>query len=172
MPNSYDDEDLNLDDEIDEEEELTAVSSMSGWLILSQMREFRLALVDETETLQNIAAPLLLELGTCSEVLRRPGRNLEGFHTHEIKGGEISCFKNGIAEPVTWAISELLVNDVPGVDRDAWVQEAAKSGSVPLVNRLGQALTHISKLEQIGVWAKEMLEMHYKPALVEHPQFH
>ena len=158
--------------EIDEDEELTAVSSMSGWLILSQMREFRLALVDETESLQNIAVPLLLELGTCSEVLRRPGRNLEGFHTHEIEGGEISCFKNGIAEPVTWAISELLVNDIPGVDRDAWVREAAKSGSAPLVNRLGQALTHISKLEQIGVWAKEMLEMHYKPALAEHPQFH
>jgi len=158
--------------EIDEDEDLTTVSNMDGWLILSQMREFRVALIDENEELFNIAVPLLLELGTCSEILRRPGRNLEEFHTHAIDGGEISCFKNGIAEPVTWAISELLIHDIPGVDRDAWVQEAAGSGSAPLVNRLGQALTHISKLQHMNAWAEEMLETYYRPALADQPQFH
>lgn len=158
--------------EIDEDEDLSMISSMDGWLILSQMREFRLALVDENEQLFNVAVPLLLELGTCSEILRRPGRNLEEFHAHQIDGGEISCFKNGIAEPVTWAISELLVHDIPGVNRDAWVQEAASSGSAPLVNRLGQALSHISELQDMNAWAKEMLEKYYKPALAKLPQFH
>jgi hypothetical protein len=158
--------------EIDEDEDLNTISNMDGWLILSQMREFRLALVDENEELFNVAMPLLLELGTCSEVLRRPGRNLEEFHVHQIDGGEISCFKNGIAEPVTWAISELLVHDIPGVNRDAWVQEAAGSGSAPLVNRLGQALSHISELRHMNAWAQDMLERYYRPALAHLPQFH
>ena len=157
--------------EIDEED-LTTVSNMDGWLILSQAREFRLAVVDESEKLLNVAFPLLLELGTCSAILRRPGQNLEEFHTHAIDGGEISCFKNGIAEPVTWAISELLAHEIPGVDRDAWVQEAAGSGSAPLINRLGQALTHISKLQHVNAWAKEMLDTYYRPALADQPQFH
>jgi hypothetical protein len=158
--------------EIGENEILTAVSSMDGWLILSQMREFRLAFVDENEELLNFAVPLLLELGTCSEILRRSGKNLEEFHSHSIDGGEISCFKNGIAEPVTWAISELLVHEIPGVNRQAWVQQAAGSGSAPLVNRLGQALTHISKLQHMSEWAQDMLETYYTPALADLPQFH
>lgn len=158
--------------EVDEDEDLTTVSAMDGWLILSQMREFRLAFADENEALTNVAVSLLLELGTCAEVLRRPSRNFEGFHTHQIEGGEMSCFKNGIAEPVTWAIAELLTHDIPGVDRDAWVQEAAKSGSAALVNRLGQALTHISRLQDLNSWAQEMLDTYYKPALAQQRQFH
>lgn len=150
--------------EIDDDNELTKISSMDGWLILSQMTQC-LVLIDEDGEVFNASAPLLLELGTCPEILRRPGRNLEGFHTHEIEGCTISCFQNGIAEPVTWAITGLLVNDIPGVDRNAWVKEAANRGSAPLTNRLGQALTHISKLQGMEAWAKEMLENYYKPAL-------
>lgn len=151
--------------EIEEDEELTTLSNMDGWLILSQMREFRLVLEDENDELLNIAAPLLLELGTCPEILRRPSQNLEEIHTHPIEGGQISCFTDGIAEPVTWAISELLIRDIPGVNRDAWVEKAAGTCSVPLVNRLEQALSHISKIQHMNDWAQEMLERHYRPAL-------
>lgn len=155
-----------------DEDELTAIASMDGWLILSQMREFRVAFEYEDSGLVNLAAPLLMEIATCKEVLRRPGQDLEGFHTHEIEGGVLSCSKNGIAEPVTWAIAELLSNDVPGVDREAWVREAAESGSFALVNRLGQALTHISKIQGFEQWAGEMLEKHLRPAVAAHPMFH
>ena len=96
----------------------------------------------------------------------------EGFHTHAIDGGEISCFRNGIAEPVTWAITELLVQDIPGVDREAWVREAAATGSLPLINRMGQALSHISKVAGRSEWAEQMLEQVFRPALRDHPQFH
>lgn len=155
-----------------EDDGFTTVANMDGWLILSQLREFRVVFQDEGGSLLNLAGPLLLELGSCTEVLRRPGSDLEGFHTHAIEGGSISCFQNGIAEPITWSIAELLSNDIPGVDRDAWVREAATSGSAALVNRLGQALTHLSELEEIGSWAKEMLANEFQPALAALPQFH
>lgn len=84
---------------------------------------------------------------------------------HDFPGGEISCFQNGIAEPVTWAITELLLfKNIPGVNRDDWVQRAASSGSVPLINRLGQALTHISHLQGSKEWALRMLSENYEPA--------
>lgn len=155
-----------------EDDDLTTVANMDGWLILSQLREYRVAFQEEDGSLFNLAAPLLLELGGCTEVLRRPGSDLEGFHTHEIEGGSISCLQNGIAEPITWSIAELLSKDIPGVDRDAWVREAAASGSPALVNRLGQALSHLSKLEGIGNWAKDMLANEFRPALAALPQFH
>jgi hypothetical protein len=155
-----------------DDEDLTTMTSMDGWLILSQMREFRLAFVDSEEALSNVAATLLLELGTCPMVMRRPSRDLEGFHTHEIEGAEMSCFRNGIAEPVVWAISELLLHELPGVDRDAWVQAAAASDCPPLIHRLGLALTHIARLEGKSEWANDMLERFYRPAWSALPAFH
>ena len=153
-------------------EEPTAVSDMDGWLILSQLQEFRVALQDEDGHLFNLAAPLLLTLGTCREVLRRPGRELEGFHTHEIDDGVLSCPNNGIAEPITWAIARLLTHKVPGIDREAWVREASQSGSHALINRLGQALKHASNLQNSKLWAEKMLEEYWKPAFKALPEFH
>lgn len=155
-----------------DDEDLTTMTSMDGWLILSQMREFRLAFVDNDEGISNVAATLLLELGTCPMVLRRPSRDLEGFHTHEIDGAEMSCFRNGIAEPAVWAMSELLLHDIPGVDRDAWVQAAAASDCPPLVHRLGLALTHIAKLQGKSEWAADMMDRFYRPAWSALPSFH
>ncbi|CAB1369105.1 type I restriction enzyme HsdR N-terminal domain-containing protein [Denitratisoma oestradiolicum] len=155
-----------------DEEDLVAVANIDGWLILSQLRPFNLAFCNQDGDLLNVAAWLLLEIGSCPVVLRRPGKELEQFHTHAIDHGEMSCLKNGIAEPVTWSITELLVQDIPGVDREAWVREAAATGSLPLINRLGQALSHISNVAGRSEWAEQMLEQVYRPALQGHPQFH
>ena len=156
----------------DEEDEPSAIADMDGWLILSQMREFRIAFEHEDGELVNLAVPLLMEVGKCKEVLRRPGQDLEGFHTHEIDGGVLSCARNGIVEPVTWAIAELLSNDVRGVEREEWVRAAADSGSFALVNRMSQALTHLSATQGSGQWAGDMLEKYVRPTVAAHPMFH
>ena len=149
-----------------------AVEGLDGWLILSQLRPWNVLIRDQDGELWSIAAWLLMEIGTCPVVLRRPSKELEDFHTHDIDGGEMSCMRNGIAEPVTWAIAELLGQDVPGVDRDAWVHEAAASDSLPLINRLGQALSHLANVGGTSEWAEAMLQQEVRPAMRKHPQFH
>lgn len=84
----------------------------------------------------------------------------------------MSCFRNGIAEPVVWAMSELLLHDIQGVDRDAWVQAAAASDCPPLIHRLGLALTHIARLQGKSEWATDMMERFYRPAWSALPSFH
>lgn len=157
-----------------DEDDLMAVANIEPWLILSQLREFRLAFFDRNEDLTyNLASMMLLELGSSPIVLRKPGKDLEGYHLHEFPGGEISCLKNGIAEPVTWAITELLgAEHISGVDRDDWVQQAAASGSLPLINRLGQSLTHLSHLQSTREWATRMIDEVYEPARAALPFFH
>lgn len=149
-----------------------AVEGLDGWLILSQLRPWNVLIRDQDGELWSIAAWLLMEIGTCPVMLRRPSKELEDFHTHDIDGGEMSCMRNGIAEPVTWAIAELLGQDVPGVDRDAWVHEAAASDSLPLINRLGQALSHLANVGGTSEWAEAMLQQEVRPAMRKHPQFH
>jgi Type I restriction enzyme R protein N terminus (HSDR_N) len=149
-----------------------AVEGLDGWLILSQLRPWNVLIRDQDGELWSIAAWLLMEIGTCPVMLRRPSKELEDFHTHDIDGGEMSCMRNGIAEPVTWAIAELLGQDVPGVDRDAWVHEAAASDSLPLINRLGQALSHLANVDGTSEWAEAMLQQKVRPAMRKHPQFH
>ncbi len=149
-----------------------AVDGLDGWLILSQLRPWNVLIRDQDGDLWSVAAWLLMEIGTCPVMLRKPSKELEDFHTHDIDGGEMSCMRNGIAEPVTWAIAELLGHDIPGVDRDAWVREAAASNSLPLINRLGQALSHLANVGGTNVWAEVMLQQEVRPAMQNHPQFH
>lgn len=148
------------------------VGGLDGWLILSQLRPWNVRIGCQEEGYRSVAAWLLMEIGVCPVVLRKPSKEFEGFHTHDIDNGEMSCMRNGIAEPVTWAIAELLMHDIPGVDRDAWVHEAATSNSVPLINRLGQALSHLAIVSGTSEWAEKMLVQVLRPAMHGHPQFH
>ncbi|WP_431286272.1 type I restriction enzyme HsdR N-terminal domain-containing protein [Roseateles chitinivorans] len=98
--------------------------------------------------------------------------SVSGAITHDIENGEISCLRNGIAEPITWAIAEFLSHNVPGADRDVWVDDAIASNSLPLMNRLAQALTHLSQTTETSDWAEKTLNEKLRPALAGHPQFH
>ena len=80
--------------------------------------------------------------------------------------------RDGIAEPVTWAIAEFLGHELPGIDRDAWVNDAVASNSLPLINRLWQALSHLANVSATKEWAERMLQQELRPAMQGYPQSH
>jgi hypothetical protein len=85
----------------------------------------------------------------------------------------MSCERNGIAEPITWSITQLLSHALGNeVDRDAWLAEAVARGSLPLLERVIVSLQHLSKLEDIGKWAKVALNTVCLPARSKYPYFH
>jgi hypothetical protein len=152
-------------------EELIAIANLDPWLMLSQTGLFELAFTDGDGELMNVAGWLLMQLGTCPVVLRRPSKHLEGYHVHEIGDSEIPCFGMGIVEPVTWEIVELLSNNVTGIDRDGWVQEAVHSGSLPLLGRVTNALRHLKQVEGLSAWADRLLDDHCEAVWKEY-SFH
>ncbi|WP_204273114.1 hypothetical protein, partial [Stenotrophomonas maltophilia] len=113
--------------------------------------------------LMNAAAEILLEVGTCPVMLRRPGEQAEEFHFHNVGSTEVPCSDMGIVEPVTWAIAELLSGRPFRDGRDAWVKRAAESDSVPLLARVTQALQHLRQVAGHSEWAETMLRDHCQP---------
>jgi hypothetical protein len=156
-----------------EDDEMVTIANHDAWLILSQTRLFNLALRHKSQSdYINLAAWLLMEVGTCPVVLRRLRKQLDGYHVHQIGQVEMPCAKLGIVEPVTWAIAELLSSESFKEDRGAWVQGAIEADNLPLLGRVTQALRHLQKVQGLGEWASEMLRLHCDPKWEHHPSFH
>jgi len=153
-----------------EDDEMMTIANHDAWLILSQTRLFNLAfrLKGQSDDI-NVAAWLLMEVGTCPVVLRRLRKQLDGYHVHQIGQVEMPCGEMGIVEPVTWAIAELLSSESFKGERDAWVQEAIEADNLPLLGRVTQALRHLLNVQGLGEWASEMLRVYCDPKWEHHP---
>jgi len=117
---------------------------------------------------------LLLEIGTCPQVLRGPQNDpaQNAVLVHDVPGhGSIVCHKFGIVEPVTLAITRLLGSN--WVDAGDWINLAVELGSLPLTLRVYTALQHVASISSTkGPWANKMLEKVVEPALRRFPPLH
>lgn len=156
-----------------DDDEMVTIANNDAWLILSETRLYNLVFRHKSQSdYVNVAAWLLMEVGTCPVVLRRLHKQLDGYHVHQIGRVEMPCAEMGIVEPLTWAIAELLSSESFKNERDSWVQEATEMQNLPLLGRVTQALRHLQKVQGLGEWASEMLRLHCDPKWDDHPSFH
>jgi hypothetical protein len=71
----------------------------------------------------------------------------------------------GIVEPITWSLFCYL--SAGGADATAWIEEAARRKSLPLLARVEIALFQVARTAdpQVAPWARQTLENVVKPAL-------
>jgi hypothetical protein len=151
-------------------------ADLESWLLLSHLaaRQF-IAQSADGKNMGRIDAALLLELGACPIVLRRPGRELtrRGILTHSLSAhGEIVCHRSGIVEPITMAIYRFLGSEGPQAKR--WIDEAVCRDSFPLLNRIDLALRQFlnSADTDKAKWAANTRENTVLPALKNYPLVH
>jgi hypothetical protein len=151
------------------------VVDMSSWLILSHLalRPFEMGTPDGNGR-ERVDPFLLLEIGTCPQVLRGPQNDpaQNAVLVHDVPGhGSIVCHKFGVVEPVTLAITRLLGSN--WVDAGDWINLAIGIGSLPLTMRVYTALQHVASISSTKErWANKMLEKVVEPALRRFPPLH
>ena len=148
------------------------VADIHNWLILSHLVLRPLVLQLPDGTTGRIEPALLLEVGTCTMVLRGPQNDpaRNSVLTHSVAGhGSIVCHRAGVVEPITMAIYHFLGTN--GARTTAWIEEAIHRRSFPLLCRIDIALRQLidSADRAKGVWAQKVLDDLLKPALEKFP---
>jgi hypothetical protein len=145
------------------------MSNLQPWLILSHLAGQRMAF-ERDGKMQRVDYSLLVEVGTCPHLLRRPDTDFEGpgVPTHEIPGyGEVVCHAAGIVEPITLSLFKMLSSEAEAAE--GWLRAAVERNSLAMLCRLDIALREIAKLGDAAKrdWAKRMLDQLIAPTLKE-----
>jgi hypothetical protein len=158
------------------EEVHTVHGNFHSWLILSHLvsRPFELDVKGRSEPAR-IDPAILLEVGTCTIPLHRPGGdpNIRSLLTHEIpEEGSIVCHKEGIVEQITLSILRFLSSE--GENAEEWIEEAVGRESLPLISRIDIALRQLSgsAITEKAEFASRMLEDVVRPAISSSPLAH
>ena len=143
------------------------MSNFQPWLILSHLAGQRMA-IEREDKMQRVDYSLLIEVGTCPYLLRRPDTDFvgRGVPTHQIPGyGEVVCHAAGIVEPITLSLFKMLSSETDAAE--GWLHAAVERNSLAMLCRLDIALREIAKLGDTAKrdWAKQMLEQLIAPAL-------
>jgi hypothetical protein len=157
------------------EEEHITYADFHSWLILSYLAGFPFALENEEGQQGRFDPAILLEVGACSIVLRRPGPDAEknGVVQHNLPGqGAIVCHEAGIVEPITLSILRFLSSE--GVSAQEWIEEAVRRKSLPLLARIDIALRQLASSADAvkSDFAKLMIKDLVRPALSALPPLH
>jgi len=157
------------------DEEHVTYTSFNSWLILSYLGGCTFALENEERQLGRVDPAVLLEVGACPIVLRRPGpdANQSGILTHHIPGhGAIVCHKAGIVEPITQSILRFLSSEGEGAEQ--WIEEAVSRNSLPLLARIDIALRQLldSADAHRSEFARRVLDDVIRPAKSALPALH
>jgi hypothetical protein len=135
-------------------------------MIVGQLARLPMAPVGDDHI--RVDAGLLLEVGVCPFPLLRARNNGVAHLVHDLGDlGEVLCQDNGVIEPVTAAMAELLSR--PWDHRDAWIAVALQTRSLPLLQRVMIALRAArlrSHRDCVG-WANAVLEEQILPAIDE-----
>ena len=148
-----------------------AYSGLDSWLILSHLAGLRLAMEDEKGRLTLVSPKILLTVGACPIVLRRPyAESIPCMMppTHELPNHEsIVCHEVGIVEPITWSIFKFLCMEDEKAEE--WIDESVRQESFPLLMRIAIALKELSKSaqEERAKFAQRMLDEAVSPALLK-----
>ena len=162
-----------LDAEESDEPAHEMYGDIEAWLILSHVAGQPFMVQSKDGAQGRLDPALLMEVGTCPIVLRRPPADPEmsGVLVHDLKDhGSIVCHNSGIVEPITFSILKFL--SMTDMDISEWLEEALARNSLPLTARLGIAFRHLAEGGDKADWAKEMLEQYIKPALGRFPALH
>jgi hypothetical protein len=163
-----------LDAEEGDESAQEMYGDIEGWLILSHLAGHPcMAQSQDGAQLGRVDPALLMEVGTCPIVLRRPPPDPEmsGVLVHDLKNhGSIVCYNSGIVEPITFSILKFI--RTTDMDISEWLAEALARESLPLTARLDIAFRHLAEGGDKADWAKEILERHIKPAFAKFPALH
>ena len=158
-----------LPPELGDEDQVT-YSNLHSWLILSHLAGLRLAMEDEKGRQTLVSPNILLKIGACPIVLRRP--QTEGIQfempIHELPNhGSVICHEAGILEPITLSIFNFLHMAVENAEE--WIDESARQESFPLLMRIAIALKELSgsAQEERAKFAQRMLDEVVKPALMK-----
>jgi len=139
-------------------------SQMTGWMILGQFAHLPTATMLDNDEVR-MDASILLHIGTCKFPLLRASRDV-GHVEHDLgEKGQVLCPDNGAIEATTSAIADLLTR--PWDHRDAWIDRAIETDSMPMLYRLLIALRTVrdrSKPE-VAAWARETLKTRVEPAI-------
>lgn len=138
-------------------------ADLAGWMILAQLARVPAA----AQRGERVDLGLMLEIGTCPFPLIRFHGGMSKAHlVHEIPGhGEVLCNENGIAEPLTAHILNVLATDWK--DMDGWVDEAVARNNLYLLSRVHAALLMVRGLgnEERSNWASVTIRTKVGPAL-------
>ncbi|MGF1623103.1 MAG: hypothetical protein ACFCUR_21165 [Rhodomicrobiaceae bacterium] len=146
----------------------TMHADIHGWLILSHLCTRPFAQEDQDGYLERLDMAILLEVGACPMVLRRPGPNAleRGILTHHVSGtGSMVCRDAGIVEPITLSIFHFLSWDAENAEE--WVEEAAHREALPLLTRINIALRELTGSADTSKadFARRMLSDTVEPAM-------
>ena len=157
------------------DEDQFTYSNLDSWLILSHLAGLCLAMEDEKGMLILVSSKILLKVGACPIVLRRP--NTEELRcelpTHELPNhGSVICHEAGILEPITLSIFYFLHMAVENAEE--WIDESVRQESFPLLIRIAIALKELSRSaqEERAKVAQRMLDEVVSPALMEFGLMH
>ncbi len=158
------------------EEEHTTYTDFHSWLILSHLAGRRFVLeVEGNDRPSRVDPAILLEVGSCPIVLRRPGADpdMDSVLTHDVpEHGSIVCHEAGIIEPITLSILRFLSSE--GEKAEEWVEEAVRRKSLPLLARIDIALRQLSGSAhaQKAKFARRVSKDLIRPAFSSLPRLH
>jgi hypothetical protein len=155
-----------------EQEESIGViySDFHPWLILSHLAGIPLEVYNkkDNEVRGRIEPAILMELGKCPTILRRPSENqcIDSFQIYEYEGhGSVVCNKSGIVESITLSIYRFIGREKNNA-KD-WILKALSTESFPLLARIEIALRElsISADKEVATFSQEMLSSIVGPFL-------
>lgn len=157
-------------EDIDPDEDEPTMTKCTSWLILSHLSTLPLGLEVEVEgevDVVPLGSALIQEIASSTSLLMSVDgpESAKGMRTHSLaEHGSYVCHKEGIVEPITWALHNLLCRE--GASLTDWIREVAGGASIPLLSRTSIALHQLQGLVgDRGKWAREMLEKHIEPAI-------
>jgi len=152
----------------DPEEGLGALLDVGAWLILSYLAAVPFAVSSNGKVAKLSSLDVALEIASSPFPLVKPGADPDQWihYVHEVPGfGSILCYDNGIIEPITLSLFEVLARE--GSTAQPWLEDAVKRGCYAMLARLDVALREVSRLANVELssWATEARETLIGPAM-------
>jgi Type I restriction enzyme R protein N terminus (HSDR_N) len=153
-----------------ESAEQVVYSDVHPWLILSHIAGYPSAVVPEDLPDEPRIDPiLLLKVGACPIVLRRPGGDplLNSIPVHDLPDGTtMVCHTAGIVEPITWSLFRFLFRE-PIEESVPLIDEAIRRAQPSLLGRLDIALRTLAGTDdEKADWATKIRSELVGPALL------
>lgn len=151
------------------EEHMTYVD-FHPWLVLSHLAGHPFALgVGDLQTAPRVDPTILVTVGACPIVLRRPGGDpdVNSVPAHDLSdGSSILCHRAGIVEPITWALFRYLSRETEA-DAAELIDEVVRRSDPALLARVDVALRELSRSADRAkaVWAEQVRGSAIGPAL-------
>lgn len=153
-----------------DEDEQQMWTDFTSWQVLSHIAALPFAAQDvkQGSILGRLDPAILIEVGSCRHPVRpTPAIGVDNLRQHEVPGGAVVCHREGIIEPITYALMRSMLRERELAEQV--VDEALSRQSLPLLLRLHIALSQVAELhdKESASWAKDTLNNRIGPRLSE-----